>query len=52
MTPFLNLIRIGDSSHPSTADYFEDMWSIVSPTDDSRLLTVRDFVIEFGPKMK
>jgi hypothetical protein len=46
------LEKIGDPSHPSTADYFEDMWSLVSPKDDSRLLTVRDFVIEFGPKMK
>jgi hypothetical protein len=46
------LEKIGDPSHPSTADYFEDMWSVVSPKDDSRLLTVRDFVIEFGPKMK
>jgi hypothetical protein len=45
------LEKIGDPSHPSTANYFEDMWS-VDATDDSQLLTVRDFVAEFGPKMK
>jgi hypothetical protein len=43
---------IGDPSHSSTADYFEDMWSVASLRDNSPVLTVRDFVIEFGPKMK
>jgi hypothetical protein len=46
------LERIGSPSHPSTVDFFEDMWSVVGPKDDFRSLTVRDFVIEFGPKMK
>lgn len=46
------LEKIGDPSHPSTADHFEDMWSVVSVKDDSQLLTVRDFVVEFGPKVK
>jgi hypothetical protein len=46
------LEKVGDPSHPSTADYFEDMWSIVSPKDNAHLITVRDFVIEFGPKVK
>ena len=46
------LEKVGDPSHPSTVDYFEDMWSMVSPTDNAQLITVRDFVIEFGPKAK
>lgn len=46
------LEKVGDPSHPSTADYFEDMWSIVSPKDNAHLITVRDFVIELGPKVK
>jgi hypothetical protein len=46
------LEKVGDPSHPSTADYFEDMWSIVSPKDNAHLITVRDFVIAFGPKVK
>ena len=46
------LERVGDPSHPSTVDYFEDMWSVVGPKADSKLVTVRDFVIEFAPKMK
>jgi hypothetical protein len=46
------LEKVGDPSHPSTADYFEDMWSIISPKDNTHLITVRDFVIEFGPKVK
>jgi hypothetical protein len=46
------LERVGDPSHPSTVDYFEDMWSVVGPKGDSKLVTVRDFVIEFAPKMK
>lgn len=37
------LERVGDPSHPSTVSYFEDMWSVISPKDDSRLLTVREF---------
>jgi hypothetical protein len=45
------LETVGDPSHPSMADYFEDMWSIVGPKGDSQLVTVRDFVIEFAPKM-
>ena len=45
------LEKVGDPSHPSTADYFEDMWS-VGPKDNAHLITVRDFVIEFGPKVK
>ena len=46
------LEAVGDPSHPSTADYFEDIWSIVSLKDNAHLITVRDFVIEFGPKVK
>ncbi len=46
------LEKIGDPSHPSTVNYFEDMWSIVGPKDNSQLITVRDFVIEFGPKVR
>ena len=46
------LEEIGDPSHPSTVDYFEDMWSVVSTEGDPQLLTVRDLVIEFGPKTK
>jgi hypothetical protein len=44
------LEKIGDPSHSSTVDYFEDMWSIAGPKDNPQLATVRDFVIEFGPK--
>jgi hypothetical protein len=46
------LEKVGDLSHSSTVDYFEDMWSVVSPKDNAQLITVRDFVIEFGSKVK
>jgi hypothetical protein len=46
------LEKVGDPSHPSTVDYFEDMWSVASPKDNAQLITVRDFVIEFGSKIK
>jgi hypothetical protein len=44
------LEKIGNPSHSSTVDYFEDMCSVASPKDDVQLTTVRDFVIEFGSK--
>jgi len=46
------LEKIGDPSHPSTADYFEDMWSVAIPKDGFALVTVRDFVIEFASRGK
>jgi hypothetical protein len=46
------LEKVGDPSHPSAVDYFEDMWSVASPKNEAALVTVRDFVIEFGPQMK
>lgn len=33
-------------------DDFEDMWSVSRPKDDVKLITVRDFVIKLGPKVK
>ncbi len=46
------LESVGHSSHPSTVDFFEDMWSVASPKDDSALVRVRDFVVAFGPQVK
>jgi hypothetical protein len=31
------LEKIGDPSHSSTVDYFEDMWSVIRPKDDVQI---------------
>lgn len=50
--PIRELEKVGQPSHPSTIDYFEDMRPAASPRNESPLVTVRDFVIEFGPEME
>ena len=50
--PIRELEKVGQPSHPSTIDYFEDMRTVASPRNESPLVRVRDFVIEFGPQME
>jgi hypothetical protein len=41
----------GDGSHPTIIDYFTDLLFVKEPKDDAILVTMRDFVIEFGPQL-
>lgn len=42
---------VGNLLHSSILDYFTDVLPVKKPKNESDLLTVRDFVIEFGPQL-
>jgi len=46
------LERVGRTTHSSVLDYFTDLLFVDDPKDESALITVRDFVIEFAPQLK
>ena len=46
------LERVGRPTHSSVLDYFTDLLPVDDPKDESRLVTVRDFVIEFAKQLK
>lgn len=43
---------VGHLVHSSVLDYFTDLLAVDDPKDESALVTVRDFVVEFGPQLK
>lgn len=47
----LELERAGRCSHGSMVDYFTDLLWVEEPKVESDLVTVRDLVIEFGPRL-
>jgi hypothetical protein len=47
-----DLETVGRPIHFSVLDCFTDLLSVEDPRDESRLITVRDSVTEFGPQMK
>jgi len=46
------LERVGRTAHSSVLEYFTDLLFVDDPEDESALITVRDFVIEFAPQLK
>ncbi|HTA24863.1 MAG TPA: hypothetical protein VK763_15120 [Terriglobales bacterium] len=49
--PIRELEMVSNGSHREILDYFTDLLPVAPPKDDSALMTVQDFVIEFGPQL-
>lgn len=50
--PIRELEMVSNGSHPEILDYFTDLLPVAQPKDESALVAVRDFVIEFGPQLR
>jgi hypothetical protein len=50
--PIRELEMVSNGSHREILDYFTDLLPVEYPKDELALITVRDYVIEFGPQLR